>query len=92
MGQRAAAVLTNGTDAGAATTVGDAKGLVQVQMAHISTNSAGACEAHLRIHVGAIHVHLASSSMHQINDFLDTLLEYTKGGGVCDLKAGGISR
>ena len=42
--------------------MGDAEGLVEVEMAHVSADVAGRAVAHLRVHVGAVHVHLAKRS------------------------------
>ena len=46
--------------AGAAAAVRDREGLVQIQVAHVRADVAGAGQADLRIHVGAVHVHLAA--------------------------------
>jgi hypothetical protein len=48
----------DGAHARAAAAVRDAEGLVQVEVAHVGADDAGGGEAHLRIHVGAVHVHL----------------------------------
>ena len=54
------------TNARAAAPVRYTKGLVQVQMANISANEARAGQPDLCIHIGPIHVDLASMS---VNDF-----------------------
>jgi hypothetical protein len=38
--------------------VGDAEGLVEVQVTHVSAQVAGGGDASLGVHVGAVHVHL----------------------------------
>ena len=44
----------------AAAAVGDAEGLVEVEVAHVGADDAGGCQPHLGVHVGAIHVHLGA--------------------------------
>src|SRR6185312_4305587 len=46
--------------AGAAAAVRDAEGLVQVDVADVGADVAGAAEADLRVQVGAVHVDLAA--------------------------------
>ena len=46
--------------AGAAAAVRDAERLVQVEVADVGADVARAAEADLRVHVGAVHVHLAA--------------------------------
>ena len=48
----------NGPHAWATAPVGNGEGFVEVQVTHVRANHARAGESHLRIHVGAIHVHL----------------------------------
>lgn len=43
-----------------------AEGLVQVQVAHVRANDARRGEAKLRVHVGAIHVDLATVLVHNV--------------------------
>jgi hypothetical protein len=50
----------NGAYPWTAPTVGDTKCLVEIEMAHISPKVCGATEPHLGIHVGPIHIHLAT--------------------------------
>ena len=44
----------------AAAAVRDAERLVQVEVADVGADVAGPAEADLRVHVGAVHVHLAA--------------------------------
>mmetsp|Transcript_22702 Transcript_22702/g.32923 ORF Transcript_22702/g.32923 Transcript_22702/m.32923 type:complete len:478 (-) Transcript_22702:1289-2722(-) len=74
----------DGSNAGPAPAVGDAEGLVQVEMADVGPNGAGGGQAHLGIHVGAVHVHLSSLAVHVVNDLLHALLKHPVGGGVRD--------
>jgi hypothetical protein len=49
--------------------------LVQIQMADIGADRGRAGQAHLRVHVGAIHVYLAAVLMDDAADLLDGVLE-----------------
>mmetsp|Transcript_2252 Transcript_2252/g.3946 ORF Transcript_2252/g.3946 Transcript_2252/m.3946 type:complete len:278 (-) Transcript_2252:875-1708(-) len=70
---------TNRAYAGSATTMGDAECFVQVEMANISTDDSWTGQAHLRVHIRAVHVHLPPSIMDHINDLHNLLLEHSKG-------------
>mmetsp|Transcript_80144 Transcript_80144/g.166761 ORF Transcript_80144/g.166761 Transcript_80144/m.166761 type:complete len:271 (-) Transcript_80144:1669-2481(-) len=72
----------DGAKARAASAVGNAEGLVQIQVANISADHAGRGQAQLGIHVGSIHVDLAAIVMHCLADLLDALLEEGTRGGV----------
>mmetsp|Transcript_25785 Transcript_25785/g.74613 ORF Transcript_25785/g.74613 Transcript_25785/m.74613 type:complete len:257 (+) Transcript_25785:401-1171(+) len=61
------------------TTVGNAEGLVKIQVTNIGTDQTRAREADLGIHVGAIHIHLTAGLVDGLDDFLDRLLENSKG-------------
>ena len=43
------------------TSVGDGKGLVQIQMAHVCSDEARTGQSYLSIHVGTVHIHLTST-------------------------------
>jgi hypothetical protein len=62
-------------DARPAAAVRDAEGLVQVEVAHVGADVAGAGEPHLRVHVGAVHVHLPARAVHRVADLADGRLE-----------------
>lgn len=68
-----------------ATAVGDTERFVQVQVAHVGTQVTGAGVPHLRVHVGAIHVHQAAQLMHQVVDFDDSIFKHAVCGRVGDL-------
>ena len=55
----------------AAAAVRNAECLVQIEMANIRADVAGAAEADLRIHVRAIHVNLAAVGMNDLANFAD---------------------
>ena len=74
----------------AAAAVGDAEGLVQVEVADVGADVAGAAEADLRVHVGAVHVDLAAVLVDDLADFLDGFLEDAVGGGVGDHQRGEV--
>jgi hypothetical protein len=72
----------NGAYPWPAPTVGDAKGLVEIEMAHISPKVGWATEPHLGIHIGPVHIHLAAVTMDDVTDFDNGRLKYTVGRGV----------
>jgi hypothetical protein len=78
----------DGAHAGAAAAVGDAEGFVQVEMADVGADVAGAAEADLGVHVGAVHVDLAAVAwtISQMSD----LLEDAVGAGIGDHQGGEI--
>lgn len=47
------------SNAGAPSSMGDAEGLVEVEVAHVRADVSGAGESHLSVHVGSVHVHLS---------------------------------
>ena len=71
--------------------MGDAEGLVQVEMADIGAKAARFAEAHLGIEVGAIEVHLAAMAMHQGADGLDRRFKHPMGGGIGDHQGGQLA-
>src|SRR5215813_1301575 len=54
--------------AGPATAVRDAKGLVQIEMAHVCTIVPGPGEADLRIKIGAVEINLSTLCMYDVAD------------------------
>ena len=58
-----------------AAAVGDAERLVQVQVADVGAEVAGAAQPDLRVHVGAVHVHLAAVLVDDVAHLGDRLLE-----------------
>ena len=56
----------NRADAGAATTVGNREGLVQVQVRHVAAELAGLRDADERVHVRAVDVDLPARFVHEI--------------------------
>ena len=77
-------------DAGAATAVWDAEGLVQVQVTHIAAKLARRGHAHQGVHVGAVHVHASAVLVHQLAQLLDLGLEHTVRTGVGDHHGGQV--
>ena len=71
--------------------MGNAEGLVQVEVTHISPIKTWLGQAHLGIEVGAIEIHLAAVLMHQGADLLDPLLKDSVGGGIGDHQRGQLS-
>src|SRR5437868_4407279 len=74
----------DGADARPAAAVWNAKGLVQIQVAHVRADIARATEAYLRVHVGAVHVNLAAAVVHDFANFADRCFENTVRTRVCD--------
>ena len=81
---------THGADTGAATAVGDAEGLVQVQVAHVAAKLAGGGGAHQRVHVGAVHIHTAAVLVHQGAQLFDTGFKHAVRAGVGDHHRGQV--
>lgn len=73
---------TDGSNTRATTTVGNAEGLVQVQVADISTESARGGEANLSVHVGTVHVDLATVLVDELANLANLGLEDTVGARV----------
>ena len=67
----------NRPDTGTAPSVGDTKSLMQVQVADIRAEVARPGEAHKRIQICAIHIHLSAMAVNDVTDFRDALLEHT---------------
>lgn len=75
---------TDGSDTGASTTVRNTEGLVQVEMADISTDLTRRAKANLCVHVGTIHVNLATVLVNDSASLLDLRLEDTECARVSD--------
>ena len=58
----------------AAAAMGDAEGLVQIHVRNIRTNFRGLGNAHLRVQVGAVHVHLTAVVVHDLTGLFDAFL------------------
>ena len=67
--------------------VGDAEGLVQVEVADVGAERAGPGQADEGVEVGAVDVHLAAGVVHERADLADALLEHAVGRGVGDHRA-----
>src|SRR5690606_19246569 len=72
----------DGAHARTAAAVGNAEGLVQIEVAYVRAHAAGAAKSHLGVHVGAVHVNLAAVRVHDGAYFADALFEHAVGGGV----------
>ena len=77
-------------DAGAATAVRNAEGLVQIQVAHITTKLTGCGYADQGVHVGAIHIHPAAVRMHKGAKFFHLRFKHAVRAGVSDHHAGQV--
>ena len=74
-------------DAGPAAAVGDAEGLVQVQVGHVGAEAARPGHADERVEVGAVEVDLATAAVDRVADVADGGLEHAVGRGVGDHQA-----
>ncbi len=74
----------NGPHAGTAAAVRDAERLVQVQVADVGADRRRTRQPDLRVHVGAVHVHLSAVVMDDGADVLNALLENPVGGRIGD--------
>mmetsp|Transcript_2617 Transcript_2617/g.7893 ORF Transcript_2617/g.7893 Transcript_2617/m.7893 type:complete len:987 (-) Transcript_2617:315-3275(-) len=74
----------DGSHSWTASSVGDAERLVQVQVAHVSSDDARRREADLGVHIGAIHVHLTAVLVDDPADLVGAILVDTMGGRVRD--------
>ena len=72
----------NRSHAGAAAAVRNRERLVEIEVTHVSADGRRAREADLRVHVRAVHVHLAPVLMDDAADVLDGVLEYAMGRGI----------
>ena len=71
-------------DAWTAATMRDAEGFVEIQMANIGSEIAGAAETDLRIHIRTVHVNLTTSGVDEIANIADAFLENAMGRGIGD--------
>ena len=74
--------------AGAAAAVRDAESFVQVEMADVRPDIAGAAEGDLRVEIGTIHINLTAGRVHQITNFADTFFKDAMGGRIGDHEGG----
>ena len=74
----------NRSHAGPAAAVRNAERLVQIDVAHVGANRGRTGEADLRVHVRAVHVHLAAAPVHRRTDVLNCLLEHAVRGRIRD--------
>ena len=79
---------TNSTNTWTTTSVRHTEGLVEVEVADISTNVTGRGETDLGVHVGTIHVDLSTSGVDHVDHLLNILIEDTVGGRIGDHVAG----
>ena len=73
------AAVKAATDAGAAAAMGNAEGLVQIQVAHVGSQFGRTTQSHHGIHVGPVKIDLSPSFMHQVRDLSNRVLEHAMG-------------
>src|ERR1700757_3559789 len=66
----------------AAAAMGNAEGLVQVEMADIGAVIAGPRQADLRVQIGTVEIDLSAIDMNDVADLADVLLEHAMGRGI----------
>jgi len=66
---------TNGADPGPSSTVGNAKGFVEIKMANVRADVRRPAKTDLRVHVSAVHVNHTPCSVNLCANVLDVLLE-----------------
>jgi len=71
-----------------AAAVGDAEGLVQIDVGHVATECAGRRDAHQGVEVGAIDIDLAAGGMDVRAHFGHRFLEHPVGGGIGEHEGG----
>ena len=64
-----------GPTPGTAAAVGHGEGLVEVEVADVGADVARIGQAHLRVHVGAVHVDLSAGVVYGVDDLADAALE-----------------
>ncbi len=57
---------------------------MQVEVAHVRANHAWAGQPHLGIHVGAVHINLATMGVNQLRHFKNRRFKHPMCGGVGD--------
>ena len=70
--------------AGTAAAMGNAEGLVEIEVANIRAQLAGSAEAYQRVHIGAIQIDLAAMIMNDRADIADRALEHPVCRGIGD--------
>ena len=75
---------SNRADARPAATMGDGKGLVQVEVRDVTADLAGACHPEQGVEVGPVDVDLAAGLVHHLADLAHTRLVDAVGGGIGD--------
>src|SRR6202035_4537743 len=78
--------------AGAAAAMGNAEGLVQIEMADIGAVIAGPRQPYLRVQIGAVEIDLSAMAVDDVADLADMLLEHAVGRGIGDHDGGEIVR
>ena len=79
---------TDRTDSWASSPVRDAKGFVKIEMANIGPDVAGTAKADLGIHIGPVHIDLATRFMDERADFSDGRFKDSMSRGIGDHEGG----
>jgi len=69
---------TNGANSGTTTTVGNSKGLMQVEMTNINSDFSRTGETHTCIQVSSIHIHLATMLVNKVTNFFYCRFEHAE--------------
>ena len=60
----------------------NAEGLVQIQVARVRPEIAGTTQAHLRIHIRPVKIHLSPAAVHDVDYFPDVFFEHAVRGRI----------
>ena len=63
-------------------TVRNTEGFMEIQMANISTKIGGTTQAHLSIHIRAVHINLAAMSMNHLANFRNPFFKNAVSGRI----------
>ena len=74
----------NGANAWSTAPMWDGECLVQIQVTDVRADHSRAGQPHLRVHVGAVHVHLTTVRVDHLCDLQNGRFEHPMGGGVRD--------
>ena len=75
---------TDGAHPRPAAAVGDAEGLVQVEMRHVRAELPGQAQPEQGVEIGAVHVDLTAVAVNHLADLDDGFLEHAVGRGIGD--------
>ena len=66
-------LYSDGSHTRTSASMGDAEGLVEVQVTYICSDDTRSCESNLSVHVGPVHVNLAAMRVNDPADLIDSV-------------------